>query len=103
MSDTKPIVNLLEASQRARFSLEATVEELRTSLSRSQSDANRVRSEARNMADQLDRIGTGLRDFLNLAMQAAEDRPGHAPHAARVRQARAAVQLFDAVIGGDRG
>lgn len=99
MSATKGLNNRLDYLERGRVELEDKVADLSKLLASVRSENTRLRAESRGMADQLDRIGSGLKDFLTVAEQAAEDRPGHAPHAARVRQARACVELFNAVIG----
>lgn len=99
MSDTKTVSNLLESSQRARFELEETVKGLRQDLHKARVENNHLRAEDRRLAGQLGTVGEGLQALLVAAVQASEDNPGHASLAARVREARAAVKVYNAATG----
>lgn len=69
---------------------------------RHQTDAAHYRAESRDLAGRIDRIGEGLNALHSTAVQASEDNPGDHGLAARVRQARASVDLYTAATGGQQ-
>lgn len=103
MSDTKGLNNRLDYIERQKLELEDKLAETAKLLTSVRSENTRLRAVSRDLAGQMERIGEGLTDLLTVAVQASEDSPGNRSHAARVRQARASVDLYTATTGGHRG
>jgi hypothetical protein len=63
-------------------------------------DANHWRKEARELRDQIGRIGKGLADLYTLAVRESEKNPGEARLASRVQTVKSALGIFSAVTEG---
>jgi hypothetical protein len=102
MSDSKEFNNRLDYVERQRLELEDKNAELSKLLASVRSENTRLRAVSRDLAGQLDTVGEGLTDLLQVAAQASEDKPGSRVLAARVRQARASLDLYTATTGGQQ-
>ncbi|MEU5155201.1 hypothetical protein [Glycomyces sp. NPDC021274] len=109
MSDTKILNNQLDvlngrldAVERARVELEDKNTELAKQLASVRSENTRLRAVSRDLAGQLDRVGDSLNSLLATAVQASEDNPGSRGLAARVRQAKASLDVYTAATGGQQ-
>jgi uncharacterized coiled-coil DUF342 family protein len=105
MSDTKGLNNRLDYVERKRLELEQQVKDLTQQRDNARADANHWRKVDRELADQIDRIGAGLRDIHAAAVKASEEQPGEARLASRVQMTAAALKLFFSITteGDDRG
>jgi chromosome segregation ATPase len=107
VSDTKILNNQLEVLngrldtvERARVELEDKNTDLSKALASVRSENTRLRAVARDLAGRLDTVGTGLKELHQAAVRASEDNPGSRGLAARVRQAKASVDVYTAATGG---
>jgi septal ring factor EnvC (AmiA/AmiB activator) len=107
MSDTKILNNKLDVLnerldhvERQKVELEQKLAETAKTLASVRSENTRLRAVSRDLAGQVETIGTGLTDLHKAASQASEDNPGNHRHAARVRQAMASLDVFNAATGG---
>lgn len=100
MSDTKELNNRLDYVERQRLELEQKLTETTKALAAVRSENTRLRAVARDLAGRLDTVGEGLTDLHKTALRAAEDNPGSRGLAARVRQAKASLDVFNAATGG---
>lgn len=103
MSDTKALNNRLDYVERQKLELEDKNTELSKLLVSVRSENTRLRAVARDLAGQLDTVGEGLKELHAAAGRASEDSPGSRGLAARVRQAKASLDVYTAATGGDRG
>jgi hypothetical protein len=88
--------------ERQKLELEDKNTELTKLLSAVRSENTRLRAVSRDLAGQLDTVGEGLTALYVTAVQASEDNPGSRGLAARVRQARASLDVHTATTGGEK-
>jgi F0F1-type ATP synthase membrane subunit b/b' len=107
MSDTKAFNNRLDALngrldhvERARLELETQLNTMKQQRDNARADANHWRKEARELHEQIGRIGKGLADLYTLALRESEKNPGEARLASRVQTAQSALDIFAAVTEG---
>lgn len=102
MSDTKELNNRLDYVERQKVELEDKNIELTKILASVRSENTRLRAVARDLVGQLDTVGDGRKDLHTAAVRASEDSPGSRGLAARVRQAKASVDVYTAATGGQQ-
>lgn len=107
MSSTKGLNNQIDVLnerldhvERARVELENQLKPMRQQRDNARADANHWRKEARELHNQIGRIGNGLNELYMLAVREAENHPGEARHASRVQAAKAALDIFSAAAEG---
>lgn len=103
MSDTKEFNNRLDYVERQRIMADERAAAAVEQRDAARNEANHYRTECRRLVEQLERIEAGLTELYAAAVQASEDSPGNRGLAARVRQARASVDVYTAATGGHRG
>jgi chromosome segregation ATPase len=107
MSDTKAFNNRLDALngrldhvERARVELETQLNTMKQQRDNARADANHWRREARDLHEQICRIGKGLSDLYVVAVLESQKHPGEARLASRVQTAQSALDIFAAVTEG---
>jgi hypothetical protein len=98
--NTVTAAEVVSALAAEKVNLAAALKTEHDQKQRARADANHWRKEARDLHEQIGRIGKGLADLYTLALRESEKNPGEARFASRVQTAKSALGIFSAVTEG---